>query len=229
VRSLRGLWTGVGCLNFLRDGLQLRENWIQAPVLIATPSKVIRLFGIGSRRIYIDMPLHYYTWFIEEVYTRSLKFMRLLEEALEKGPDAAVQELKRYGELLERVVKRYNEELAKDNLGWFKLYVRRNKLGSIIASHYNEYVLDKKNYVIMYRINWDGFYDFITEFIVGDRYSLPQKYEYIYTVKYHLLKELWEREFTGNLDTLRTNIRIHVLPYIAEAEKSILKYGSRAK
>ena len=131
--------------------------------------------------------------------------------------------LSKYGEHLESIVKYYNEELSRNNLGWFKLYVRRNRFGTIIASYDNEYVLDKKNYIITYRINWDKFYDFITEFIVGDKYSLPQKYEYIHIIKYYLLRELWRREYIDNLEGLRTSIRISVLPYIAEAEKSILK------
>ena len=204
----------------------MKEQWVTIPVILSTPSDIIRLVRIGSRNLLVDIPINYYHQFLDALYSLSYEYNGKFEETLrEKDISKAITILKEYEIHLEKLVNGYNSALIQRNLGWFKLYYRRNRYRRpIIVSEIP--IFDKNNYIITYRIRWSKFCNFIKEFIIGDKYDLPKKYEYIYSIKYYLIKEAM-RQGTTIFDKLRINVREAVAPYNAGSEVNLLKISEK--
>lgn len=151
------------------------------------------VFRIGSRHVYVDIPLRYYEEFLEAVTALIIRRAKELNQAVEQGEYELRRVINDIVREAKEIANKYNEKLDNRGLGWFRLRVWRNAVASW-SKDKGGHLLEKHNYILGYKISWRRFNEFVERFSTRNLpwSSLYEYYSYInFDYKYALLEALY--------------------------------------
>ncbi len=191
-----------------------KKEWPIYGIIRNPPVKDQPLFRIQSRNLYVDVPNNIILDFITHL-------MVIAEEMKEEDEEKIREEFRKFA-------GKVNDFLSK-NIPWMKFVIRKETSGSVRIG-------------VQIRIDWKKFEEFLRDFPSNNKFSLTEKYEYLFACKragliialrdresriedtQKRVREIVEEDITNTMESLDS-----LCQHISEYKNTLLRGARRKK